>query len=46
MGREYTPGVLQKMEGETQSKPWFKMLVASIKWQFREAYKLEFNDEA
>lgn len=46
MGREHTPGVLQKMERETQSVPWFKMLVASVKWRFREAYKLEFNDVA
>lgn len=45
-GREHTPGVLQKMERETRSVPWFKMLVASVKWRFREAYKLEFNDVA
>lgn len=33
------------MERETGSQPWFKTLLASIKWKLRKAYKLEFNDE-
>ena len=45
-GRLYTPGVIQKMEKETRSDPWFKMLMASVKWRLRKAYKLEFNDKA
>lgn len=44
--RGHTPGVLPKTKRETWSEPWFKMLVASAKWRFREVYKLEFNDEA
>ena len=39
------PGVIRRMERETGSQPWFKTLLASIKWKLRKAYKLEFNDE-
>ena len=38
-------GVMRRMERETGSEPWFKTLLASIKWKLRKAYKLEFNDE-
>lgn len=35
-----------KDEETDWSKPCFKMLIASVKWWFMEAYKLEFNDKA
>lgn len=38
-------GVMWRMERESGSQPWFKTLLASIKWKLRKAYKLELNDE-
>lgn len=45
VGRVQFKGAVEDREGDL-SEPWLQILVAFVKWRFREVYKLEFNDEA